>query len=95
MQSGALGENVTQNAFAAFGNTVVNPLDPIGHILLPKPDNYCSVDGSLGGKHIRSRSHPSLYQLASCHRSLSQPEICAVSLPPSAATRVREMMGWM
>lgn len=43
----------------------------------------------------RPRSHPSRYQLASCHRSRSQPEMCAVSLPPSAATRVREMMGWM
>ena len=39
--------------------------------------------------------HPSRYQLASCHRSLSQPEICAVSLPPRAAARVRERMGWM
>ena len=45
--------------------------------------------------HPKPRFHPSRYQLASCHRSRSQPEKCAVSLPPTAATRVREMMGWM
>ena len=42
-----------------------------------------------------TRPHPSRYQLASCHKSLSQPEICAVSLLPRAATRVRARMGWI
>ena len=69
------------------------------HRSIAKQRSPASVAGSFVSRirppHPKPRPHPSRYQLASCHRSRSQPEKCAVSLPPSAATRVREMMGWM
>ena len=44
---------------------------------------------------VRIKSHASRYQLASCHRSLSQPLRWAVKPAFSAVVLAREAIGWM